>query len=252
MNPSEDTALATQGPVALERVPATIYEVLGDLARDPNVDVTRIAALMDLQIKAEDRQAEREFNAAFARLQPMMPRISKKGKIDMGAKGSMSFARYEDLDKALRPLYVAEGFSLSFISEPSEKGIVLVAVLAHSAGHQKTSRLQLPADAGAGRNPLQALGSSLSYARRYLTCDIFNVITVGEDTDANLPEDSLTQEQVDDITRLIQECNMNDAAKGKFLKFMEVEAIKDITQGAYAPAMNYLQAMRRKAGRQSE
>src|SRR5262245_60127606 len=118
---------------AIEK-PASVYDVFRQLALDPAVDPARIAALMDLQIKAEDRNAEKEFNAAFARLQPTLPRIGKHGVIDMGAKGQMKFARYEDLDAAIRPLYVREGFSLSFISEPSDKGIILVAVLAHSAG----------------------------------------------------------------------------------------------------------------------
>jgi hypothetical protein len=248
--PEQQALIPPSGAIApteaLERAPQTIYQVLGDLARDPNVDVTRIAALMELQIKAEDRQAEKEFNAAFARLQPTLPRISKNGVIDMGNKGKIYFSKYEDLDSAIRHLYIAEGFSLSFISEPSDKGIVLVAVLAHAAGHQKTSRLQLPPDAGAGRNALQALGSSLSYAKRYLTCDLFNIVTVDQDKDGTSPADSLSQEQIDSINDLLHEIGAEGLPK--LCKFMDVEAVKDIQQGAYAPAMNFLQALRRQIG----
>lgn len=230
-----------------ELAPASIYEVFRAMAMDPSVDVARLAGLMELQIKAEDRNAEKEFNTAFARLQPTLPRITKRGEIDMGVKGKMSFARYEDLDSAVRPLYSAAGFSLSFISEPSDKGIVLVAALAHQAGHSKTSRLQLPPDAGAGRNALQALGSSLSYAKRYLTCDLFNIVTVGQDDDAT-SGDYITEKQAMNIEDLMAECSLGEAGRSKFLETFGAKAVSELFKANYAPAINLLCAKRRSLG----
>lgn len=234
------TQLAKQDERAI--APRTIHEVFVEMALNPDIDPARIAALMELQIKAEERNAEKEFNAAFARLQPRMPRILKRGTIEMGTKGSMKFARYEDLDTAIRGLYVAEGFSLSFVSEPTDKGIVLVAVLAHGAGHSKTSRLQLPADTGAGRNSLQALGSSLSYAKRYLTCDIFNIVTVNEDDDATAG-DYISEKQVENIENFFYE--IGEERRPKFLETFGVKGVSDLTKSNYTPAINLLNAIRR-------
>jgi len=209
--------------------PTSIYEVLGALARDPSVDVSRITQLMELQLRAEAHQAEKEFNAAFSRLQPKMPRITKKGTIDMGAKGSMKFARYEDLDAAIKPLYTAEGFSLSFSSRATDKGIILVGVLKHSAGHTLTPapELQLPPDAGAGRNSLQALGSSLSYAKRYLTCDMFNIITVGEDNDGSSLS-AVTEQQIIQIDGMLADNELGADYRSKLLETMNVKALSDL------------------------
>ncbi len=239
--------LEKRQPQAVERQRETVFDALAALARDPSVPVDRIVSLYDLQRRAEADEAERQFNAAFARLK--LPRISKKGTIDMGAKGSMKFARYEDLDDAIRHLYVAEGFSLSFVSEPTDKGIVLVAVLAHSAGHHKTSRLQLPPDAGAGRNALQALGSALTYAKRYLTCDLFNIVTVGLDDDAT-SGDFLSQKRVDNIEDMIQECG--EQVRGPFLTFVGAKAVSEIQNGGYTAAINYLVAKRRQIAEKSK
>lgn len=241
------TQLAKQDERAL--TPRTIHEVFVEMALNPDIDPARIAALMELQIKAEERNAEKEFNAAFARLQPRMPRILKRGTIEMGSKGSMKFARYEDLDTAIRHLYVAEGFSLSFVSEPTDKGIVLVAVLAHGAGHSKTSRLQLPADTGAGRNSLQALGSSLSYAKRYLTCDIFNIITIGQDDDGTAG-DYILAKQVENIENFFHE--IGEESRPKFLEMFGVKSVPDLTKSNYIPAINFLQAKRNGMGKREK
>jgi hypothetical protein len=227
--------------------PESIYDVFRQMALDPAIDVTRIAALMELQIKAEDRNAEKAFNAAFARLLPTLPKIGKHGLIDMGAKGSMKFMRYEDLDRALRPIYTAAGFSLSFNSEATDKGILLVAVLAHTAGHSTTSRLQLPPDAGAGRNALQALGSSLSYAKRYLTCNLFNIIAEGEDDDAT-SGDFITEKQAMNIEDLIHECSLGDAGRAKFLETFNAKGVSELFKANYAPAINLLSAKVRSLG----
>jgi hypothetical protein len=234
-----------------ELAPASIYEVFRQMALDPSIDVTRIAALMELQIKAEDRNAEKEFNAAFARLLPTLPKIGKHGLIDMGTKGSMKFIKYEDLDRALRPIYTAAGFSLSFNSEATDKGILLVAVLAHTAGHSTTSRLQLPADAGAGRNALQALGSSLSYAKRYLTCNLFNIVAEGEDDDATAG-DYINDRQVMAIEDLIAECGLGDVGRSKFLETFNAKSVGELFKANYAPAINLLSAKRRNLNQKAK
>jgi len=120
---------------------------------------------------------------------------------------------------------------------------VLVAVLAHAAGHQKVSRMQLPADTGAGRNALQALGSSLSYAKRYLTCDIFNIVTVGQDNDGTSISE-IDEKQIDNIEDLLHE--IGDEHRVKMLEFVGYKAVSEIQKGGYHAAIQYLLAKRRQ------
>src|SRR5712671_2893952 len=125
---------------------------------------------MDLQERHETRQAEIAFNKAFGKMQPRLPRIRKDGTVSLGSgKGSYSFAEWEDIDFIIRPILDEYGFTLSFTSEPTDKGVLMVAYLSHELGHSRTSKMQLPPDAGPGRNALQAIGSAQSYGKRYLT-----------------------------------------------------------------------------------
>src|SRR5271166_90215 len=89
--------------------PGELLAAIVQLARDKDVDVTKLEAFMHMQERLEARQAERAFIAAFSRLSAKLPRIAKNGTITLITKegvnkGSIPFARYEDMDKVLRPL----------------------------------------------------------------------------------------------------------------------------------------------------
>lgn len=91
----------------------------------------------------------------------------------------------------------------------------------------------MPPDTGAGRNAMQAIGSASSYAKRYLTMDIWNIVTVGADDDGN-KSSAITDEQIKVIDELLES---SGADVSRFLTFMQVENVKDIQQSNYATAI---------------
>lgn len=245
----EDKVVAVPSIGTLQPAPAipTIYEMVYALVRDPNVDPARIAQFMEIQERAENRNAEKEFIAAMTRLQPRLPRIGKDGSIDLGRGKPMKFAKFESIDRIIRPLLTEEGFSISFGTAPHDKGITITATLSHAAGHSRTESMPLPFDTGPGRNNLQAVGSTISYGKRYLVCAMLNLITVGDDDDGNASS-AITRDQQDNIEALITECGLTSEARSKFMEMMGVKAISDIQQGGYKAAINILVAKRRKVG----
>ncbi len=52
---------------------------------------------------------------------------------------------------------------------------MVVGVLRHEAGHKEEAELVLPADLSSGKNPVQAVGSSLSYGQRYVAKLLLNL-----------------------------------------------------------------------------
>lgn len=233
-------------PGAIQRAPS-VYEIFAQLARDPNIDPARIQQLMELQERAEARQAERDFIAAMNRLQPRLPRIGKDGSIDLGRGKPMKFAKYESIDAVIRPLLTQEGFSIAFGTTANDKGITITATLSHAAGHSRTESMPLPFDTGPGRNNLQAVGSTLSYGKRYLICAMLNLVTVGEDDDGNA-SGAISKVQEENIQALMSECALSPEGISKFMEFMGVKALSDIQQGGYKAAINFLVAKRRKVG----
>ena len=238
-----------QLPAVQDAAPSTLLAAIVGMAKDPAVDVTKLQAVLEMQERLERRQAEREFIAAFARLSAMMPRVKKNGTISLidkqGVnKGSIAFAKWEDMDKILRPLLAEEGFSLSFDSvvRPGDGGgLIVTGTLMHRDGFSRTASIPLPLDVGPGRNNLQAGGSTLAYGKRYTTEMLVNIVREGEDNDGN---DLISVEQAAELDGMMREMGVDPP---KFLQqFFGDPDIRKLAAANVAPAKNMLLSKKRK------
>ena len=210
--------------------PVTTLQLIREFAVDSRVDADKLGKLMELQERAEARDAEKQFNSAFAAAMIEMPRVAKRGQKKMGDKGTIMYATYDDVDAAVRPIETRHGFARSFATRSADKGYVMVLRLTHSAGHSITSERPCRPDPGPGRNEIQAEGSGESYSRRYLTLAVWNIVTVGADDDAN-SADPITEDQAMQIQEMLDFLAMEPARAAKFWAFVggdthKVEAIQ--------------------------
>lgn len=186
---SPGTMLALQNPASM------MMQMLEKAMSNPRMGVEKMREALELQKDFMAMHAEMEFNAAMARLQPSLPFITKKGRIsfqekDSGNQRNTPYARFEDIEEAIRPLYSAEGFSTSYDIEsiPGKDApyMVVVLTIAHNLGHKKQFRSPpMPADNSGKKNPIQALGSTQSYGKRYALTNGFGIVVKGEDDDGN-------------------------------------------------------------------
>lgn len=247
---SPGTALApasTGGALAPVSAEGSMLNFIATALERPEIDAQKLQALLQAQFMVEDRDAQRQFNAALYAAQKAMPRVTKRGAIDLGKGKPIPFATWEDMDTVLRPIMAQHGFSLSFsaTSRADGTGAVVTARLLHSAGHAETFSMPLPPDVGPGRNALQAMGSTLSYAKRYLAEMAFNVVREGQDDDGATSDLArITAEQKDQIVQLMQDAKAD--TKG-FLTFLGIETLDDLPQKDFARAANALQAKINKA-----
>lgn len=237
MADASQAPIEAQVPVVQENslLPAIIH-----VARDPGLDVAKLDALMKMQFELEKRQAEREFIEAFARLSAKLPRVKKEGVIDLGpGKGKIPFAKFEDMDRILRPLLAEEGFTISFDSTQREGGgLVVTGHLEHRAGHRRTASIPLPLDQGPGRNNLQAVGSTLQYGKRYLMEMLVNLVREGADDDGNKGGTRFAApEEIEELRALIEETGSDEA---KFCALFNVAHLGELPVTSVTPAKNML------------
>ena len=90
------------------------------LASNPQVDVAKLTAIIDLQERVAARDAEGAFNRAFAAMQKDIPVIVERGKADRGNGGTYTYARFEDVMRALRPDVHAKGTDYTADSIPEK------------------------------------------------------------------------------------------------------------------------------------
>ncbi len=227
--------LARQDGAAVAVQPQSdLMAVIARAAADENVNVDKMERLFALKERMDGQERQRLFAEALARIQADAPRITQHGKTDKA-----KFAKLEDIDFAMRPLMAGEGFSLSFDTEMVDGKVLMVGKLSHRAGHSEEKRLALPIDNGPGRNSIQAMGSTVSYGRRYLTKMFFNIIEVGEDNDGNgAPGKTITQNQADQLNDLITE--IGGDARDKILAWAKVGKIADLPAAKFDGAMSAL------------
>lgn len=161
------------------------------IARDPQTDAGKLVALYDLIERERAFRALQDFQQAVAAVQAQNLNI-RKNKENKFAR--ITYADLEQVVGVLSPILQDAGLTISFSqAEGAPPGMVrLQARVAHTGGHVENfySPDFPPDDAGAKGNanktPIQALGSTVSYVRRYMLCMLFNVTTT-DDTDGAFP-----------------------------------------------------------------
>lgn len=148
-------------------------------ARDPNVDVDKMERLMAMMERVEARNAEAAFSADLSEMQDALPSIGERGN----AAGRYTYALWEDINAAIKPVLKRYGFALSFRTDFTD-GIAVTGVLSHKSGHKIETTIKLPSDASGNKNAVQAVASSVSYGKRYTASALLNLTSHGEDDDA--------------------------------------------------------------------
>lgn len=229
---------------------AALMQVISRAASDPAIDVGKLERLMAMYERITASQSKAAFDRALSEMQPKLPIVDRRGQIIIRDKAdkekiiqSTPYALFEDINEAISPMLAEHGFAISFrIGMSADGKVAVTAILSHREGHREETSLQLMHDSTGSKNSVQAVGSSVSYGKRYTLCAILNITTRGEDDDG-AEAGKVTEDQVKHLTALIQEVG---ADAGKFLIFMNVPALTDILAARYPSAVRALEGKRAK------
>jgi len=174
-------------PAPEQSVVLSESDALMRAAMDPNVDMAKLNALIDMRERVMKIQAKAAFDSAFALMQSDIPEIDERGKLIVKGVLRSTYARLEDIHAAIKPVLSAHGFAIRHRTEwPEGKAntIRIVGILSHRQGHSEESIFEAPMDRSEYRSDIQSMGSTVSYGRRYTTLDLLNITTRGLDDDA--------------------------------------------------------------------
>lgn len=243
----ETTEIAPAEPQSIERRSAgPLDAILADPRQLRDLPIEIVERLYELHERDQQRGAEREFNAAFNRVQAAVRPVLKRGD---NQQTRSRYALLEDVIAELRPRLVSEGFSWSTSTrETPEDGMVLVVLrLRHVGGHAEEHSMSAPIDnlgpKGAPvKTKLHGMGSTYSYASRYLLVNVFGIQTT-LDADGNRPVnlDPITEDQARDMEALISEVGADRAA---FLQWLQVDSVEAIPVSLHRKAVHGLERKR--------
>lgn len=205
----------------------SLLEVIARAAADPQVDVAKMQALLDMKFKLEDRDREDAFNRALATVQPKLPIIPRLGTIKVKGVERSKFARLEDVIAQTRPLLTESGIGVTFFEQDGDPklGLVIVMEVRHASGYVKPVSRRLPVDVNDYRTNIQNHQSTISYAKRTMYVDFFGIVT--EDTDKDGNETSkVSEEDLRKIDDLVEATGTNVQ---QMLQMYQVERLVDLT-----------------------
>jgi hypothetical protein len=221
-------------PVPPSDSPSTVLALIERVALDPRADVEKLERMMAMYERLKAKEAELAYNAAKGRILRKLAGVKiiknrsvlyeiEKGKPQKGTYEAFKYATLEEIDKHLRPLLAAEDMDLSYSNEPREGGGILIrGRLKHlPGGHYEDSFMPAPLDTTGGKSDVQAVGSTNSFLRRYVACNIFNIVVVGDDDDGN--GGTIDEAQTKTILDLVKKAKVGP----KFLKYMKAKSIAE-------------------------
>lgn len=237
----ETQALAPTNPIA-----PLLSAVVAKGITSENVEA--LSKLADLYSRMEAQRAEREFAAAFARLQASIPAIEATRAVpDRNGAVRFTFAPYEEIMRAVQPVLAEHGFSLSFNMEQDGARLIAACTLTHSGGFSRTNRFGVRIGNGPPQtNEAQADGSARSYAKRYALCDCLNII-IDRDSDARSEGDVIDPATATKLEEAVRQLVLDPA---KVLKLADAPSFDQIRE-AKLPVIEKILAEKRAEQRLS-
>ena len=233
-------------PAVVNNKPSSPAEMMQSALAN-GIDLEKLSKLLELQERWEATQASKAYSKDFAMAQSEIQPVAKK---NLNPQTHSKYADLSGVNEIAQPVYTKYGFSVIFYEgeTPKPDHIRLYADVKHCLGHKETYYYDAPIETtGIKGNAMMTRqhgkASSVSYARRYLMCMIWNISTKDNDGNSVVAEEKIDENKVNIINSLIKELAVD---LPKFLSFLSVEKVEDIKATDFARAKIALEA-RRKA-----
>lgn len=214
---------------------AAVLSMIERAARDQSVDLDRMERLIDMRERMMAAQRAQEYARDFAAMQAELPIIPERGK----GHNNVRYALWEDVNELIKPVLSKHGFSLSFKVTDAENGVEVKAILRHVSGHTDETTKRFAADTSGSKNAIQAIGSSISYGKRYTASALLNLTSRGEDDDGvnAAKAETITEEQVAQIRELLENVGRSEKA---LLSHIKLEHLSDIRADKFSTVVEMI------------
>lgn len=223
-------------------------DLIRQVVTNPDVPVEKIKALMDMQLLLEDREAEKQFDAAMIEAQDDVRELAWD---KLNRTTDSRNASYPKIEKMLRPIRKKYGFNESFDTEPGATldQMVMCCDVSHKGGHKRRYRLPMPID---GQGPKgggvmtrpQAVGNGTSYGMRYLAKMIWNIpmLVDKDDNDGNDESyEKITESQAADLRALADEAKKKGETSEQVIKsfcgYYKIDSLENLPAKLYKGAV---------------
>jgi hypothetical protein len=224
--PLEITEQECNEQLALHKGPqsaVTPMELLQS-AVNQNLDIDKLAKLLELQEKWEVNQARKAFVADMKRFKGDAPAILKNKHVQFG-NTNYDHATLDSVCDAIIPALSKYGFAHRWKVEQAKDWIKVTCVLTHQEGHSEETTIEGPPDASGSKNGIQAIASAVTYLQRY---SLFSATGLAAKNTDNDGRNSVTMGDLAEKLEWIENCRDLDELQKVFTAaFKEAKTVGD-------------------------
>lgn len=200
-------------------------------------DAAVLATLVKLKNDEEDRNAWKQFTAAFKDMQDELPTIVAQTAILNRGK----YERFEDVMEKVGPILRKHGFTVRFSQPVDNDGkpiaeanrVTEICHLSHVGGHSESNSFSVRTG-GKSDSETQADCKAATTAKRNALLNALNIVirqdSLQSEDDARNDGDYITEKEAMDLKVRVTSCGMNEAT---FLKLGQAATYAEIRRGAY-------------------
>jgi len=152
-----------------------------DKAMSSGSDLAQIEKLMELQERHEKNEARKAFHVAMSDFKANPPKILKDSTVSYN-QTSYKHATLANVTNTINSELSKHGLSATWKTK-QENIISVTCCITHIFGHQECTTLSAPADGSGKKNPIQAIGSTVTYLQRYTLLALTGLATQDQDDD---------------------------------------------------------------------
>jgi hypothetical protein len=212
---------------------SSVMSVIEKAVANPEIDIEKMQQLLDLQERIMDKGAEASFNQA------MVMALAEIPSFEQNTSGhKFMYASFESINHVVKPILAKHGLFMNFTTNfPNEGGVMVTAVITHKDGHAKQTTGLFPFDTSGSKNDIQAVGSAISYGKRYMQSSLLNITTHSEDDDGFASQKKVGTNEIANLTKGLVKAGQGDAG---LCTYLEVAKLSEIPMDKYAEAVQFI------------
>lgn len=146
---------------------SSLMKIIDRAAMDPNFDVEKLKALLEVKVRWDETEAKKAFVAAMARFKAEPTVILKQKAVNIPGGAQFNHATLAAVVDGVVAHLAKHGFSHRWETEQKDRQITVTCILTHELGHQERTTLSGAPDDSGKKNAIQQVGSTVTYLQRY-------------------------------------------------------------------------------------
>jgi len=230
-----------------ENLPATTPEntpaALIQMAISNKADLDKLEKLMALQERYEANEAKKAYVEAMANFKANPPEINKDKRVSYPTgKGQTEYshATLANVTEKINAALSKHRLSAAWTTHQENGTISVTCKITHVMGHSEETTLTASPDNSGSKNPIQAIGSTVSYLERYTVLALTGLASKDMDDDVKTGGTVVISEK--QLSQLVDMINETETNLDKFLKLGGVEKLDLLPAEKFDTAMAWLKA----------